>query len=224
MFTVNPLPPQINKDLLDLLAQVEPATVGHFRHWGFMDPGLRPIIPGRRAAGTAVTVRVPGADGTIQNYALGEVRPGDFLVIDRCGDLRHASWGGLTSAAAREAGLSGVITDGVACDFEEVRAAGVPVWCRGSSAITVKTLGIAGELNVPISCGGIVVKPGDAILADESGILVLDPGEIRAVAERALAMQAREKEILAGLRAGKKLPSLTGSAELIRAAMQREHT
>jgi len=92
----------------------------------------------------------------------------------------------------------------------------------GSSAITVKTLGIAGELNVPISCGGIVVKPGDAILRDESGILVLDPGEICGRCREGIGDAGTGEGDPGRLRAGKKLPSLTGSAELIRAAMQRE--
>jgi regulator of RNase E activity RraA len=221
VFIIEPMPPRIDPDLLGLLAEVEPATIGHFRHAGFMDPGLRPVIPGRRVAGTAVTVRAPAGDATMQHYVLGRVRAGDVIVMDRCGDTRHASWGGLTSAAAREAGVAGVLIDGVACDFEEIRAAGVPVWCRGSSAITLKLQGIGGELNTPVACGGVPVWPGDLVLADETGIVVLSPEDIRPVAEQALALQRREQELLAGLRGGKKLPDLSGCTALIEEARRR---
>ena len=86
MFTLNPLPSQLDSKLVEKFKKAEPATIGHFRNWGFMDPGLRAMQSDVRIAGPAVTVRAPGMDGTIVGYALGQVRPGDVLVIDRCGD------------------------------------------------------------------------------------------------------------------------------------------
>jgi len=83
MYVVNEMPPQIEPGLIEKLAQVETATVGHFRHHGFMSPALTPIIPGRRAAGTAVTVSTPGPDSTVLHHAMSLLRRGDFLIIDR---------------------------------------------------------------------------------------------------------------------------------------------
>jgi regulator of RNase E activity RraA len=92
MFTLNPLPPQISPVLVQKLVRAEPATIGHFRDWGFMDPGIKAMQQDLRIAGTAVTVHQPGVDGTIVGYALGQIRPGDILVVDRCGDMRHAGF------------------------------------------------------------------------------------------------------------------------------------
>jgi 4-hydroxy-4-methyl-2-oxoglutarate aldolase len=210
MFTIRPLPPRIDQPLLDLLAQAEPATIGHFLHSGFMDPAVRALQPDIRIAGTAVTVRAPGADASIVHYALGQIRPGDILVIDRCGDLKHAITGGAVIYAARAAGVAGVIVDGVVTDLAELRRYGVPVWCRGSSAVTGKLLGLGGDFCIPIACGGVAVSPGDAILADENGVLVLPPSGITAAATRAMEMQEQEKLTLRRLDAGEKMPDISG--------------
>src|SRR5437016_9617100 len=87
-----------------------------------MDPAIRAMQPDVRIGGPAVTVRAPGVDGTIVGYALGQVRPGDVLVIDRCGDHRHAAFGGLVAYACKVAKIAGVIIDGVATDIGEVRS------------------------------------------------------------------------------------------------------
>jgi len=167
MLVINPLPPQIDPDRLKLLASAEPATIGHFLHTGFMDPAIRGLAQDVRIAGTAVPIRVPGFDGTIVHYALGQVRPGDVLVMDRCGDMKHAALGGAVAYAARAAGVAGIIVDGVVTDLGELRQYGVPVWARGPSPVTTKRLGQAGEFCVTISCGGVAVRPGDAILAEQ---------------------------------------------------------
>ena len=176
MFILNDLPPPIDEESRRLLGEVETATVGHFRHAGFMDHRLRPVMGEHRIAGTAVTVSIPGPDSALLHHVMGLVRPGDVLVVDRCGDERHACWGGFMATAAASCGVAGVVIDGPVTDTAEIRANGVPTWCRGVSPITTKLLALGGALNTEVSCGGVAVCPGDAILADESGILVLDPG------------------------------------------------
>lgn len=217
MFSIEAMPAQIDPELVVLLQRVETATVGHVLHSGFADPDLRAVLPGVRVAGTAVTLRLPHADSTLLHHALGMVRPGDFLVIDRCGDRRHACWGGVVTVAARLAGVVGGVIDGYATDFEEVRRQQMPLWCRGPSPITTKLLGLEGAMNVPVSVGGVTVEPGDAVLADECGVLVLKPHDARAIAERALAMQDRELVLLDRLQAGEKLPAITGATAKIEA-------
>lgn len=76
MYTLDPLPPPIEGRPLDLLRQAEPATIGHFLHTGFMEPAIRGPFPDIRVAGTAVTVRAPGADGVMVHHAVGKARPG----------------------------------------------------------------------------------------------------------------------------------------------------
>src|SRR4051794_35430867 len=94
VFTVNALPGQLDVRLVAKLARAEPATIGHFRNWVFMDPATRAMQPATPIAGPAAPVRAPGADGPFVGYPLGRLRPGDVLVIDRCGDHRHAAFGG----------------------------------------------------------------------------------------------------------------------------------
>lgn len=211
---VFPFAAQIPASRLDLLVMAEPGTVGHFRHAGFMDPAIRAVVPGGRIAGTALTVQVPGAEGSVLPFALKHARPGDVLVIDRCGDTRHACYGGLVAYAASKVGVAAVIVDGMVTDIDELRAYGVPVWARGLSPITGKPMGISGTIGSPIACGGVAVRCGDAILADENGILVLDPTEIEEVSSRAVGMQSIEASIKSRLNEGGSLHDLLqGSAD-----------
>ena len=221
MFTLNALPHSLDKNLVQKLMRAEPATIGHFRNWGFMDPGLRAMQADVRIAGPAVTVRAPGMDGTIVGYALGQVRPGDVLVIDRCGDHRHAAFGGLVAYACKVAGLAGVIIDGVATDIGEVRQYKVPLWCRGLSAVTTKRIGLAGEFCVPVSCGGVAVNPGDVIIADECGIVVIERSQAEAAADRAIGMQEAEVASRKRLDAGEKLPDISGATKVLQDAMAK---
>ena len=219
MFHLNALPPQVDPALLDLLLQAEPAVIGHFRYTGFMSPDIRAHFQDRRVVGTAVTIRVPGMDGSMVHYAIGQARKGDFIVMDRCGEMSIASMGGAMAYAAKVIGVAGFIVDGLVTDLGELRQYGVPVWSKGTSAVTVKSLGLGGEFCVPVSCGGVAVNPGDAILADENGILVLPPADIEAAARRAIQMQADEKITLRRLDAGEKYPDIMGTTALIHKAM-----
>lgn len=215
MYLLKPLPAPIPAERIELLSRAEPATIGHFLHTGFMDAGMRALSSPKRIAGTAVTVRYPGPDGAMAHYAVGQARPGDILVIDRCGDQRHASLGGALAYAARAAGVAGIIVDGVVTDIEELRRYGMPVWARGLTTITVKTLGLGGEFCIPVSCGGVAVSPGDAILADENGVLVLRPELIEFAANKAIGLQTAEKQTLQRVDAGEKYPDILGTSAVI---------
>lgn len=215
MFTVKPMPAQIDAGLIALLEKVETATVGHFKHSGFIDREIRAVLPGKRVAGTAVTIRIPHADSTLLHYLTAHVRPGDIVLIDRCHDLKHACWGGVITHCMKNAGVKAGVIDGPATDFSEIHKVDMPVWCRGPSPITTKILGLEGALNVPVSVGGQTVHPGDAVLCDESGVLVLSPDEAKAVAERAIGMQENELVLLERLRKGEKLPDISGATKFV---------
>lgn len=216
MFVVEALPPQIDAAAIERLEGVQTATIGHFLDFGFMTPEIRALLPGRRIAGTAVTCRFAGIDGAILHYALGQVRPGDVLVIDRAGDRRHACVGGGIAFAAQVAGVKGIIVDGMATDIEEIRDHGLPVWACGLSPVTTKRLFTHGEFCVPVQCGGVPVSPGDAILADEDGVIVLKPSQLEAAVERAIQMQEAEPPRRKRIAAGEKLPDINGSNARIR--------
>ena len=214
MFDQRPMPDRIDPALIAKLQKVETATVGHMLHSQFADTGIRAVLPEKRVAGTAVPLRIPGMDSTLLHHLMGMVRPGDFIVIDRCGD-HHACWGGVVTNAASLAGAAGAVIDGPATDFSEIRRMGMPLWCRGPSPITTKLLNLEGTLNAPVSVGGVAVEPGDAVLADESGVLFLKPWQIEEVADRALEMQEREIGLLARLQKGEKLPDISGATEMV---------
>src|SRR5688572_4796931 len=201
-YRIAPMPPQLPAALVEKLQRVETATIGHSQHWGFMDRGIQPLLRGKRIAGAAVTLAIPGQDSTLLHHTLGLLRPGDILVVDRLGDDRYACWGGGVTVAAKAAGALAGIVDGPCTDRAELEASGFPIWARGVSAITTRLYDLGGSLNVPIACGGVTVQPGDAILADDSGVLVLSPHEVADVARDAIKRQeesrAREDAIRGG--------------------------
>ncbi|MCM2403270.1 RraA family protein [Rhizobium sp. S153] len=209
------MPAALDETLLARFRGVEAATVGHYLHDRFMRNDLRPLIDGVRIAGTAVTVSIAGADSTLLYHAMDRVRPGDVLVIDRAGDERHAPWGGFMAAVAKLRGIAGVIVDGMITDPEAIREAGVPTWARGVSPITTKLLNMGGGFNIPISCGGVAVNPGDAVLADDCGILVLPPSEVEDLTAIALADQADEGGWIERLKKGESLQDLVDIAGMI---------
>ena len=221
MFQLQPLPEPLPQSLVALLERVETATIGHVLHSGFVDPAIRAVLPDKRVAGTAVTLRIPGPDSTLLHHVLSLVRPGDFLVIDRAGDTRHACWGGVVTNAAKVAGVVGGVIDGPATDFSEVRRCEMPLWCRGPSPITTKLLGLEGAFNVPVTVGGQTVSPGDAVLADESGVVILKREEAEAIARRALDMQEREITLLERIYKGEKLADISGATRMVEAAAER---
>jgi 4-hydroxy-4-methyl-2-oxoglutarate aldolase len=117
------------------------------------------------------------------------------------------------------AGAKAGIIDGPATDISEIQSFDLPMWCRGLSSITTRLLGLEGAMNVPITVGGQVVSPGDAVLADENGVLVFPPTLARESAERAIGMQQAEAKTHERLRAGEKLPDITGATAIVEAKM-----
>jgi regulator of RNase E activity RraA len=210
-YDIGDMPAQISPEVIALLEQTETATIGHWRHWGFCDRRIQPALRGHRIAGTAVTLAIPGPDCTLLHHALGLLRPGDILLVDRLGDDRHACWGGGVTAAAQAAGAKAGVVDGPCTDLEEIEAAAFPIWCRGFAPITANLYDLGGRLNRPVCIGGAVVMPGDAVLCDDSGVLVLSPTEAEAEARQAIVQQASGLETQRRVAQGAKLGDLSGA-------------
>jgi 4-hydroxy-4-methyl-2-oxoglutarate aldolase len=136
-------------------------------------------------------------------------------VIERQGDHRHACWGGGVTRAARNAGLAGAVIDGPCTDPGEIGRLGFPLWCRGVSAITTRLNDVGGRFNMPVSCGGVAVSPGDLVLADESGVLVLPRDEAESIAQRAIALAADIERGECRLDAGELLGKVYGASALV---------
>ncbi|WP_320194520.1 RraA family protein [Agrobacterium rosae] len=220
MYVIKDMPEQVPQEDLDLLSGVETATVGHWRLLGFMDRQIQPLLPGRRVVGTAVTLAIAGPDSTLLHHATGQLRPGDILVVDRLGDDKYACWGGGVTVAAKAAGAVAGIVDGPCTDLTEIQDSDFPMWSRGLSPITTRLYDLGGGFNIPVSCGGAVVMPGDAILADESGVLVIPRDEVRAVSEEALNRQETGKKREASVRDKvQKLGDMTGASAKVLAKL-----
>lgn len=220
-YQIGQVPEQVDQRLIEGFGDVEIATIGHFHHRGFVSSSLRPIapVPGI-LAGTAITVAIPGTDSTLLHHAMSVVRPGDVVVIDRLGDTRHACLGGGVAFAARTAGAIAVVLDGPCTDPDEIIETGLPVYCTGVSAITSRLNDLGGALNMPISCGNVPVLPGDLVLLDACGVLVLPPLEAPDILVHATARQARANRNRSRVAAGEKLGDLSGASRMVDDAMK----
>jgi 4-hydroxy-4-methyl-2-oxoglutarate aldolase len=222
MFEINAMPPQIAADLLELLSQCRSESIGHHREWGSVHGSIAAVMPERRVVGTAITVACAGNDSGIVAYAVSSLRPGDVLLIDRLGDSHNACWGGGTTLAAKLAGAAGVVIDGPSTGSSRFRDFDLPAWVRGYSPITCHPQGNGGAINVPVCVGGAAVLPGYAVLADESGVIVLPPADVRYLAEAAIGRQDGYPAVHARLRAGEKMTDMSGLGARIAAAAAAE--
>lgn len=223
-YVVNPMPSQISVHQLELLRELDTGTVGHFLESGFMDTGMLPRVAGAKAAGTAITIRVTVPDSVMAHYALKFARPNDVLIIDRGQDQFTTNWGGATIHAAAKCGLAAVIVDGSANDIDDAVNAGLPIWSRHISPVTTKYRGMGGEMNVAVNCGGVAVSPGDAILADANGVVVIPRTDLdRALvgskqwleAERGFMERlAREPDLC--------YPDVTGATKIVEDALRKQ--
>lgn len=166
-----------------------------------MDCGIRQMFPSRKFAGPAVTVKVRSGDNFMLHKAISLVQPGDVLVVETQGCNAYAVCGDLMVSCMDKLGVAGLVVDGTVRDIETLREIGMPVFARGTVCGAGDKEG-PGEVNFPIACGGVVVNPGDLILGDDNGIVVVPKDDIEeaiAGADKKLAVEAkRRKEIAAG--------------------------
>ena len=156
---------------------------------GLLDPRLRPIHPGSRIAGTAVTVRVPPGDNWMIHVAVEQCRRGDVLVVAPSSHSEAGYVGELIATALRAHGALGVVIDAGARDVAELARMRFPVWSACVSAYgTVKET--LGDVNVPVVCAGQLVNPGDVVVADDDGVVVVP----RAAAAGVLAASRQREE------------------------------
>ena len=183
---------------------------------GAMDHEIRPRSANAHMAGPAFTVRIHTADILMVSKALTECPKGSVLVIDGHGERNTALWGGLTTACALRKGVAGIVVDGAIRDVAEIRRSRLPVFAR---AIVAGAGGAeyAGELNVPVSCGGIVVHPGDWIVSDEDGVVVIPSDRLDDAIRVGNSIIEAEKRIAAAIDAGTDLGTLLRVDEVLAA-------
>ena len=166
-----------------------------------MDAGIRAIVEPRKIAGPAVTVKLHLGDNLMLHKALSLVKPGDVLVVDSRGCPDTSACGDIMMRRMQKLGVAGVIVDGAVRDVEGIREIGLAVYARAAVPSGGSKNG-PGEVNFPVACGGVVVNPGDVVLADETGVVVIPMADIDETISGAEQKLAKEAKSLASIEAG----------------------
>ncbi|MEV6019007.1 4-carboxy-4-hydroxy-2-oxoadipate aldolase/oxaloacetate decarboxylase [Streptomyces sp. f51] len=185
-------PPRADAKDVEAIAAYGTATVHEaMGRTGLLGTGLRPIQQGVRAAGTAVTVLSWPGDNLMIHAAVEQCGEGDLLVVTTTSPSTDGMFGELFATALRRRGVRGLVINAGIRDTAELRAMGFPAWSAAVSPQgTVKATG--GSVNVPVSVGGQIVRPGDVILADDDGVVCVPREKAREVAEASAARERKE--------------------------------
>jgi 4-hydroxy-4-methyl-2-oxoglutarate aldolase len=168
---------------------------------GYLGPGLRPIQDGTRIGGTAVTALCWPGDNLMIHAAVEQCQAGDLLVVTTASPSTDGMFGELLATSLAARGVRGLVIEAGVRDVAELRAMGFPVWSAAVSAQgTVKET--AGAVNVPVSVGGQIITPGDAIIADDDGVVCVPRGDIGPALDAARSRTAQEERNRAELADG----------------------
>ncbi len=180
-----------------------------------LDSGIKPLAPGMCLAGPAVTVDARPADNLIIHYALTKARAGDVLVVDAKAFVEAGPWGDVMTHQALQIGLAGLIINGAVRDSAAIAEMNFPVFCRG---LCIKGTGKnqPGQVNVPICIGDVQINPGDIIVGDRDGVVVVRRNEADAVIENSLARVEKENMFREQIKNGVMTTDLLGLGETLR--------
>ena len=182
---------------------------------GALDSGIKPIAPGMRLAGPALTVDTRPADNLMLHYAMLKARPGDVLVVDAKGFLEAGVWGDVFTEQAQRIGLAGLVIHGAVRDAAAMTEAGFPVFSRG---LSIKGTGKhqPGRLNVTVTIGDVAIDPGDIIVGDQDGVVVVKRHEVEAVLQKSRQREEKEAQFRQQIRDGATTVDLLGLEETLR--------
>ncbi|MBZ0217415.1 MAG: RraA family protein [Fimbriimonadaceae bacterium] len=166
-----------------------------------MNHGISNLTNDQPLVGIAITVKVFPGDNLMLHKALDLAQPGDVIVVDTSGSDRNAVFGDLIANKALHRGIAGFVIDGLIRDLDGVKETKLPVYARGVTSFGPLHRG-PGELNYSISCGGIVVNPGDIIVADSSGVVVVPSQFAQTTALRLKAHQSRMEKYVQNVKMG----------------------
>jgi regulator of RNase E activity RraA len=180
-----------------------------------MTSDMRPLFEGIRLVGTAVTVKTLASDLAAAFKAIDVCQPGDVVVIDSHGSINTAFWGENMTMSALNRGVIGAVIDGACRDVEEIRRIGFPVICKGVVP-NVGAIAGYGDVNVPIQCAGVAVSPGDVVVVDGNGVVVVPIAEAAAILEKARRLLETEHLLQEKIKAGATIGELVNVDEVFR--------
>jgi RraA family protein len=172
---------------------------------GTLHGRITPVSPAMKIAGPAVTVEVRPGDNLMIHAALAIARPGDIIVVDGKGDQTCALIGEIMTTQAQQAGLAGMVLDAAVRDVEALRSNGFPVFSAGANPCG-PTKFVPGRVNWPIAIAGATVNPGDLIVGDADGVVVIERGRVAEMIELGRKKMADEAKRIAGIRKGLLVP------------------
>jgi 4-hydroxy-4-methyl-2-oxoglutarate aldolase len=184
-------------------AKFDPATVFESAgRSGMIDPSIRPAWSGAKLCGTVLTVKSAPGDNLMLHHAVAVAKPGTIIVADIGSYTLAGAWGEILTVAAKAVGVAGVVVNGAVRDIEAIAQHGFPVFSRGL-AIGACTKERLGKLNVPLIFGDVMIRPGDIILGDSDGLVVIEREHADAVYQAAVSRSHHEQKIIAELQNGK---------------------
>jgi regulator of RNase E activity RraA len=176
--TVYPEWPRPSRALVQALAAYPPALIGDVRRrMDMMSADIRCLTPGGRLAGSVLPIQVWEGDNLAIHRGLDEAKPGDVLVISGNGVTNRSVFGGILAEICLSKGVTGVIIDGAVRDIEEMNDMGLAVFARGTVPAGPSKNG-PGYVGKPVACGNVVCNPGDVVIGDPDGIVVIPQSEL----------------------------------------------
>jgi len=190
-------------DLIHSLSRFSSATIHEaLGKWGNLPSAIKPIHPKMRICGPAYTVKTMPRDNVLLHRAYAYAEPGDVIVANCSGMYEAGYWGDLMSLGAKTRGIAGLVIDGCVRDADDIEAMGFPVFSRGLCIRGTSNFG-EGTLNEPILMGDFMVNPGDIIVGDRDGVVVVPKERIQEAIDKSMAREEKEENVRKQLRAGK---------------------